>query len=107
MIFTLFLLCGLSFSNFSGPSTALPRCALPKYLTEELQKHIPNAIFSSNPCRLTIHLNRIALDILIKYLFACFLVVMGADCSHNIVTVWLQDEILYTRNCVFPPGSAA
>ena len=34
-----------------GPSKALPRCALPKYLTEELQKHIPNAIFSSNPCR--------------------------------------------------------
>ncbi|XP_042960648.1 DNA polymerase epsilon subunit B isoform X1 [Carya illinoinensis] len=37
----------------AGPSTVLPRCALPKYLTEELQKHIPNAIFSSNPCRLT------------------------------------------------------
>lgn len=36
----------------SGPSTALPRCALPKYLTEEFQKHVPNAIFSSNPCRL-------------------------------------------------------
>ncbi|XP_068307001.1 DNA polymerase epsilon subunit B [Pyrus communis] len=36
----------------AGPSTALPRNALPKYLTEELQTHIPNAIFSSNPCRL-------------------------------------------------------
>ncbi|XP_065876273.1 DNA polymerase epsilon subunit B-like isoform X1 [Euphorbia lathyris] len=35
----------------AGPSTVLPRCALPKYLIEELQKHIPNAIFSSNPCR--------------------------------------------------------
>ncbi|KAJ0048195.1 hypothetical protein Pint_16784 [Pistacia integerrima] len=35
----------------AGPSTVLPRCALPKYLTEELQKYIPNAIFSSNPCR--------------------------------------------------------
>ncbi|XP_068658256.1 DNA polymerase epsilon subunit B [Aristolochia californica] len=35
-----------------GPSTVLPRCALPKYLTEDLQKHIPNAIFSSNPCRI-------------------------------------------------------
>lgn len=35
----------------SGPSNVLPRCALPKYFTEELQKHIPNAIFSSNPCR--------------------------------------------------------
>ncbi|EMS46400.1 DNA polymerase epsilon subunit 2 [Triticum urartu] len=29
----------------AGPSKALPRCALPKYLIEELQKHIPNAIF--------------------------------------------------------------
>lgn len=36
----------------SGPSTVLPRCALPKYITEELRKHVPNAIFSSNPCRL-------------------------------------------------------
>ncbi|GJN16000.1 hypothetical protein PR202_gb02950 [Eleusine coracana subsp. coracana] len=36
----------------AGPSKALPRCALPKYLIEELQKHIPNAIFVSNPCRL-------------------------------------------------------
>lgn len=34
-----------------GPSTALPRCSLPKYVTEELQKYVPNAIFSSNPCR--------------------------------------------------------
>ncbi|KAH7836794.1 hypothetical protein Vadar_005767 [Vaccinium darrowii] len=34
-----------------GPSTVLPRCALPYYVTEEFQKHIPNAIFSSNPCR--------------------------------------------------------
>ncbi|KAJ9677207.1 hypothetical protein PVL29_022287 [Vitis rotundifolia] len=35
----------------AGPSTVLPRCALPSYLTEEFKKYIPNAIFSSNPCR--------------------------------------------------------
>ncbi|KAI3724271.1 hypothetical protein L2E82_36043 [Cichorium intybus] len=35
----------------AGPSTVLPRCALPKYITEEFQKHVPNAIFASNPCR--------------------------------------------------------
>lgn len=35
----------------AGPSTVLPRCPLPKYITEELQKYIPLAIFSSNPCR--------------------------------------------------------
>ncbi|VVA38200.1 PREDICTED: DNA polymerase [Prunus dulcis] len=36
----------------AGPSTVLPRPSLPKYLREELQNHIPNAIFSSNPCRM-------------------------------------------------------
>ncbi|XP_071700833.1 DNA polymerase epsilon subunit B [Rutidosis leptorrhynchoides] len=36
----------------AGPSTVLPRCALPKYITEELKKYIPNAIFASNPCRI-------------------------------------------------------
>uniref|UniRef100_A0A1J3HY24 DNA polymerase epsilon subunit n=1 Tax=Noccaea caerulescens TaxID=107243 RepID=A0A1J3HY24_NOCCA len=35
----------------AGPSTVLPRCGLPNYLTEELRNVIPNAIFSSNPCR--------------------------------------------------------
>ncbi|XP_021769794.1 DNA polymerase epsilon subunit B-like isoform X3 [Chenopodium quinoa] len=35
----------------AGPSSVLPRCALPKYLTKELQKEIPNALFMSNPCR--------------------------------------------------------
>ncbi|VVB16873.1 unnamed protein product [Arabis nemorensis] len=35
----------------AGPSTVLPRCGLPNYLTEELQNIIPNVIFSSNPCR--------------------------------------------------------
>ncbi|RXH77175.1 hypothetical protein DVH24_023449 [Malus domestica] len=39
----------------AGPSTALPRNALPKYLTEELQNHIPNCIFSSNPCSCCYH----------------------------------------------------
>ncbi|KAK6148239.1 hypothetical protein DH2020_019151 [Rehmannia glutinosa] len=35
-----------------GPSNVLPRCSLPKYITEELQNHIPNAVFASNPCRM-------------------------------------------------------
>ncbi|CAK8541623.1 unnamed protein product [Lathyrus sativus] len=46
-----------------GPSIVLPRCRLPKRLTEELEKYIPDAIFSSNPCRLTLYLNRIAIFI--------------------------------------------
>ncbi|PIA36125.1 hypothetical protein AQUCO_03400201v1 [Aquilegia coerulea] len=43
----------------AGPSTALPRCALPKYLTEELQKHVPGAIFLSNPCRIKFYTQEI------------------------------------------------
>ncbi|KAG7573255.1 DNA polymerase alpha/epsilon subunit B [Arabidopsis suecica] len=36
----------------AGPLTVLPRCSLPEYSTEELREVIPNAIFSSNPCRI-------------------------------------------------------
>lgn len=43
----------------AGPSKVLPSCALPKYLTEELQKHVPNAIFSSNPCRVKFYTQEI------------------------------------------------
>ncbi|CAN1180291.1 DNA polymerase epsilon subunit B [Linum perenne] len=43
----------------AGPSTALPRCPLPKYLTEELRSHIPSAIFSTNPCRIKFYTQEI------------------------------------------------
>ncbi|XP_073109974.1 DNA polymerase epsilon subunit B-like [Elaeis guineensis] len=43
----------------AGPSKVLPRCSLPKYLMEDLQKHIPNAIFSSNPCRIKFYTQEI------------------------------------------------
>ncbi|KAK9071821.1 hypothetical protein SSX86_008250 [Deinandra increscens subsp. villosa] len=64
----------------AGPSTALPRCALPKYITEELQKHIPNAIFASNPCR-------------IKF------------CTQEIV--FFRQDLLYRmrRSCLIPPST--
>lgn len=42
-----------------GPSKALPSCALPKYLTEALQEHVPNAIFCSNPCRVKFYTQEI------------------------------------------------
>ncbi|WOL20163.1 DNA polymerase epsilon subunit B [Canna indica] len=45
----------------AGPSKVLPRCALPKYLTEEFQKHIPNSIFCSNPCRIKFYTQEIVL----------------------------------------------
>ncbi|XP_038724892.1 DNA polymerase epsilon subunit B isoform X2 [Tripterygium wilfordii] len=64
----------------AGPSTVLPRCALPKYLTEELQKHIPNAIFSSNPCRIKFYTQEI---------------------------VFFRQDLLYRmrRSCLIPPST--
>ncbi|KAE8713818.1 glutamate decarboxylase 5-like [Hibiscus syriacus] len=63
-----------------GPSTTLPRCPLPKYLTEELQKHVPNAIFSSNPCRVKFYTQEI---------------------------VFFRQDLLYRmrRSCLIPPSS--
>lgn len=46
-----YLSCLMRNYCYLGPSNALPRCSLPKYITEELQNHIPNAVFLSNPCR--------------------------------------------------------
>nr|CAD1836352.1 unnamed protein product [Ananas comosus var. bracteatus] len=64
----------------AGPSKVLPRCALPKYLTEELQKHIPNAIFSSNPCRIKFYTQEI---------------------------VFFRQDLLYRmrRSCLIPPST--
>lgn len=63
-----------------GPSTALPRCGLPKYITEEFQNHIPNAVFSSNPCR-------------VKF------------CTQEIV--FFRQDLLYRmrRSCLIPPST--
>ncbi|XP_033129565.1 DNA polymerase epsilon subunit B-like [Brassica rapa] len=49
----------------AGPSTVLPRCGLPNSLTEELRDVIPNAIFSSNPCRVLVFLMRLAVSVLL------------------------------------------
>ncbi|XP_078441110.1 DNA polymerase epsilon subunit B2 [Wolffia australiana] len=45
--------------NDAGPSTVLPRCSLPRYFTEELQNRVPNATFSSNPCRIKFYTQEI------------------------------------------------
>nr|XP_027121894.1 DNA polymerase epsilon subunit B-like [Coffea arabica] len=64
----------------AGPSTVLPRCPLPKYITEELQKHIPNAIFSTNPCRIKFYTQEI---------------------------VFFRQDLLYRmrRSCLMPPST--
>ncbi|KAJ4812645.1 DNA polymerase epsilon subunit [Rhynchospora pubera] len=57
-----------------GPAKVLPRCALPKYLTEELQKLVPNAIFSTNPCRIKFYTQEIVFfrqDLLYRMRRAC------------------------------------
>ncbi|CAI0400211.1 unnamed protein product [Linum tenue] len=64
----------------AGPSTALPRCPLPKYLTEELRKQIPNAKFLSNPCRIKFYTQEI---------------------------VFFRHDLLYRmrRSCLIPPST--
>ncbi|KAM0068481.1 putative DNA-directed DNA polymerase [Helianthus debilis subsp. tardiflorus] len=60
----------------AGPSKVLPRCALPKYLTEEIRKHIPNAIFASNPCRIKFYTQEIVFfrhDLLNKMRNSCLI----------------------------------
>ncbi|KAK3003603.1 hypothetical protein RJ639_019156 [Escallonia herrerae] len=61
-----------------GPSTVLPRCALPNYVTEELKKHIPDAIFRSNPCRIKFYTQEI---------------------------IFFRQDLLYRmrRSCLMPP----
>ncbi|KAJ3705898.1 hypothetical protein LUZ61_009603 [Rhynchospora tenuis] len=57
-----------------GPAKVLPRCGLPKYLTEELQKLVPNAIFSTNPCRIKFYTQEIVFfrqDLLYRMRRAC------------------------------------
>ncbi|KAF5305724.1 hypothetical protein FQR65_LT07620 [Abscondita terminalis] len=47
----------------------IPRFSLPKYITEDFKKLVPNAIFATNPCRLQSYTREIALfraDVLIK-----------------------------------------
>ncbi|XP_052201832.1 DNA polymerase epsilon subunit B [Diospyros lotus] len=63
-----------------GPSTVLPRSALPDYITEEFKQHVPNAIFSSNPCR-------------VKF------------CTQEIV--FFRQDLLYRmrRSCLIPPST--
>ncbi|KAL4238277.1 DNA polymerase epsilon subunit 2 [Mactra antiquata] len=35
-----------------GPSTILPRPAIPKSVTDDIRSRVPSAIFASNPCRI-------------------------------------------------------
>ncbi|KAK7380120.1 hypothetical protein VNO78_32543 [Psophocarpus tetragonolobus] len=77
----------------AGPSTVLPRCALPKYLTEELQKHIPNAIFSIAIWKLIAFYNMYLLGYRVKF--------------YTQEIVFFRQDMLYRmrRSCLMPPST--
>ncbi|XP_022137711.1 DNA polymerase epsilon subunit B isoform X2 [Momordica charantia] len=84
----------------AGPSTVLPRCALPKYLTEELRMHVPNAIFSSNPCRIKFYTQEIVFfrqDLLYRMRRSCLIPPSTEETSdpfeHLIATITHQSHL--------------
>ncbi|KAF7035474.1 hypothetical protein CFC21_046349 [Triticum aestivum] len=84
----------------AGPSKALPRCALPKYLIEELQKHIPNAIFVSNPCRVKFYTQEIVFfrqDLLYRMRRSCLIPPTTEETSdpfeHLVATITHQSHL--------------
>ena len=44
-----------------GPSSVLPRPALPSFVTSDLRQLLPSAIFASNPCRLRLYTQQVGL----------------------------------------------
>uniref|UniRef100_A0A803KSP8 DNA polymerase epsilon subunit n=1 Tax=Chenopodium quinoa TaxID=63459 RepID=A0A803KSP8_CHEQI len=84
----------------AGPSSVLPRCALPKYLTEELQKEIPNALFMSNPCRIKYYSQEIVIfrrDLLYRMRRSCLIPPSSAETSdpfaHLVATIVHQSHL--------------
>ncbi|KAM7482881.1 hypothetical protein LguiB_007464 [Lonicera macranthoides] len=97
----------------AGPSTVLPRCALPRYITEELQKYIPNAIFSSNPCRIKFYTQEIVFfreDLLYRMRRSCLMPPSTEETSDPFEHIVLGDRseqkaFNYTGITCFNPGS--
>lgn len=84
----------------AGPSSVLPRCALPKYFTEELQKEIPNALFMSNPCRIKFYSQEIVVfrrDLLYRMQRSCLISPSTAETSdpfsHLVATIIHQGHL--------------
>lgn len=83
-----------------GPSTVLPRSPLPKYITEELQKYIPQAIFSSNPCRVKFYTQEIVFfrqDLLYRMRRSCLIPYSKEEASdpfqHLVATIIHQSHL--------------
>ncbi|KAL8457157.1 hypothetical protein ACS0TY_034318 [Phlomoides rotata] len=83
-----------------GPSNVLPRCSLPKYITEELQNHIPNAVFLSNPCRIKYYTQEIVIfrqDLLYRMRRSCLMPPSTEETSdpfeHLVATITHQSHL--------------
>ncbi|XP_042039885.1 DNA polymerase epsilon subunit B-like isoform X1 [Salvia splendens] len=83
-----------------GPSHALPRCSLPKYIIEEFQSHIPNAVFMSNPCRIRFYTQEIVFlreDMLYKMRRSCLMPPLTEETSdpfeHLVATIVHQSHL--------------
>ncbi|XP_073146716.1 DNA polymerase epsilon subunit B isoform X2 [Henckelia pumila] len=83
-----------------GPSNVLPRCLLPKYVTEELQNYIPNAAFLSNPCRIKFYTQEIVFfrqDMLYRMRRSCLMPPSNEETSdpfeHLVATITHQSHL--------------
>ncbi|CAA0818110.1 DNA polymerase epsilon subunit B2 [Striga hermonthica] len=83
-----------------GPSNALPRCSLPKYIIEELESHIPNAVFLSNPCRIKYYTQEIVFfrqDMLYRMRRSCLMPPSAEETSdpfeHLVATITHQSHL--------------
>ncbi|KAG9130326.1 hypothetical protein Leryth_004313 [Lithospermum erythrorhizon] len=83
-----------------GPSTALPRCPLPMYLTQEFQRHVPNSFFMSNPCRIKFYTQEIVFfrqDLLYKMRRSCLMPPSTEETSdpfeHLVATITHQSHL--------------
>ncbi|KAL0417307.1 UNVERIFIED_CONTAM: DNA polymerase epsilon subunit B [Sesamum latifolium] len=73
---------------------------LPKYITEELQSHIPNAVFSSNPCRIKFYTQEIVFfceDMLYRMRRSCLMPPSTEETSdpfeHLVATITHQSHL--------------
>lgn len=83
-----------------GPANVLPRPALPKMLSKEILTHLPDAVFSSNPCRIRFYTQEIVLfrqDLLYRMRRSCVLPPSEEETSepfeHLVATVAHQSHL--------------
>lgn len=83
-----------------GPASILPRPALPKLFSKEVTKHLPEAVFASNPCRIRFYTQEIVLfrqDVLYRMRRSCILPPSEEETSdpfeHLVATIAHQSHL--------------